>query len=132
LAKESGFRMSALKQFLLVDDSRISRLMLKAIIQSQYPEWRIAEAENAKVALGMCSDGDYDFISLDMNMPGIDGLTISPQLQKACPNAKIALLTANLHERVKEQAKEQGLIFIPKPITESKILTFLKESLSDD
>jgi len=124
--------MSALKQFLLVDDSRISRLMLKAIIQSQYPEWRIAEAENAKVALGMCSDGDYDFISLDMNMPGIDGLTISPQLQKACPNAKIALLTANLHERVKEQAKEQGLIFIPKPITESKILTFLKESLSDD
>jgi len=132
LANESGNKMSEIKQFLLVDDSRISRLMLKAIIQSQYPEWCIAEAENAKIALGMCTDGSYDFITLDMNMPGLDGLTISPQLQKACPNAKIALLTANLHERVKQQAKDQGLTFIPKPITESKILEFLKESLSND
>jgi len=124
--------MSELKQILLVDDSRISRLMLKAIIQSQYPDWRIGEAENAKIALGMCSGGEYDFITLDMNMPGLDGLTISPKLQKACPKAKIALLTANFHERVKEKAKDQGLTFIPKPITETKVLEFLKENLDGE
>ena len=114
---------------MLVDDSRISRLMLKAIISNHYPDWVIAEAEDASEALSKCQSADFDFITLDMNMPGVDGLTISPELQHACPNAKIALLTANFQERVQEQAKEQGLSFIPKPITEDKIVDYLGSNL---
>lgn len=112
-------------QVLLVDDSRISRLMLKAIIQTKYPDWVVSEAENADVALDLCHGNAFDFITLDMNMPGRDGLTVSPELQEACPDAKIALLTANFQERVKSKAQDQGLIFLPKPITEDKILNFL-------
>lgn len=116
-------------RIMLVDDSRISRLMLKAIINNHYPDWVVAEAEDAKEALTRCQSTTFDFITLDMNMPGVDGLTISPELQQACPNAKIALLTANFQERVQEQAKEQGLSFIPKPITEDKIIDYLAASL---
>ena len=118
--------MSNRKCVLLVDDSRVSRLMLKAIILSKYANWDVMEAENAEVALSMCLKGDFDFITLDMNMPGRDGLTVSPELQEACPNAKIALLTANFQDRVKSKAKEQGLTFLPKPITEEKILNYLE------
>lgn len=114
---------------MLVDDSRISRLMLKAIINAHYPDWHVIEAEDAKSALVLCQQNQFDFITLDMNMPGVDGLTISPELQEACPTAKIALLTANFQERVQEQAKEQGLSFIPKPITEDKIIDYLKKCL---
>lgn len=124
--------MVAKKSVLIVDDSRISRLMLKAIIHSQYPEWEVSDAENGNVALSMCHESAYDFITLDMNMPGVDGLTISPELQQACPNAKISLLTANFQERIQTQAKLQGLTFIPKPITEFKILEYLAKSLAED
>lgn len=117
--------MSTKKSVLLVDDSRVSRLMLKAIIMNQYTDWHIVEAENAEIALSMCLNGRFDFITLDMNMPGRDGLTVSPELQQACPDAKIALLTANFQERVKAKAEEQGLTFLPKPITEEKILNYL-------
>jgi two-component system, chemotaxis family, chemotaxis protein CheY len=112
-------------QVLLVDDSRISRLMLKAIILNQYPDWTVSEAENADAALNLCRDNAFDFITLDMNMPGRDGLTVSPELQEACPDAKIALLTANFQERVKSKAQDQGLTFLPKPITEEKVLNYL-------
>jgi CheY-like chemotaxis protein len=60
-----------------------------------------------------------------MNMPGEDGLAIAPKLQKNAPNAIIALLTANFAERVQDQARNQGLLFIAKPITEEKIISFL-------
>ena len=117
------------KRIMLVDDSRISRLMLKAIISAHFPDWSVTEAEDANKALKLCEGREFDFITLDMNMPGVDGLTISPELQEACPGAKIALLTANLQERVQEQAKKQGLSFIPKPITEEKIIDYLNKCL---
>lgn len=114
---------------LIVDDSRISRLMLKAIIHSRYPDFELSEAENADEAIALCQDTSFDFITLDMNMPGRDGLTVAPELQAACDNVHIALLTANFQERVIEQAKEQGLTFIPKPITEDKILGYFDAAL---
>lgn len=121
--------MPTLKKVLLVDDSRISRMMLKAIIQAHYPNWEITEAEDGEAALKSCQYTQFDFITLDMNMPGVDGLTVSPELQDLCPDAKIALLTANFQERVKDKAQAQGLSFIPKPITEEKVLDYLSKYL---
>lgn len=121
--------MSTHKKILLVDDSRISRLMLEAIIKANYPGWEIIEAEDGETALKLCQYTQFDFISLDMNMPGRDGLTISPELQDLCPDAKIALLTANFQERVKDKAQAQGLSFIPKPITEEKVIDYLSKQL---
>lgn len=114
----------AAKAVLLVDDSRIARLMLKAIIQRNYPDWQVCEAENAETALTLCQTGTYDIVTLDMNLPGRDGLAIAPEIQEACPSAKIALLTANFQDRVKNKAQDQGLTFIPKPITEEKLLDY--------
>lgn len=111
---------------LLVDDSHISRLMLKAIIENRFPEWTILEAENARVALDIARAHTPDIITLDMNMPGRDGLTIAPELQSCCPDGHIALLTGNLQERVRSKASEQGLTYIAKPITEDKILDYLE------
>lgn len=117
------------QQVLLVDDSRISRLMLKAIIQAKYPDLTFMEAENADEAIRLCKDNNFNFITLDMNMPGRDGLTVAPELQAACPGVHIALLTANFQERVIDQAKDQGLTFIPKPITEDKVLDYFESYL---
>lgn len=113
------------KHVLIVDDSKISRLMLTAIIESERPEWDIFEAENGAQALEISAENEIDVVTLDMNMPGEDGLAIAPKLQKNAPNAIIALLTANFAERVQDQARNQGLLFIAKPITEEKIISFL-------
>lgn len=118
------------KNVLLVDDSRISRLMLRTIIEMRLPELIVFEAEDADDAVDVCKGNEINFITLDMNMPGRDGLAIAPELQELCPGVKIALLTANFQERVVEQAKQQGLTFIPKPITEDKVLNYFEKNLS--
>lgn len=118
------------KKALLVDSVRISRLLLKEIINTNYPRWEIIEAEDGESALKLCQYTQFDFISLDMGIPGRDGLTISPELQELCPEAKIALLTANFQERVFDGVKSQNVSFIPKPITEEKIVEFLSKNIS--
>lgn len=115
-----------MKKVLVVDDSHITRLMIKAIIENAFQDWQVDLAEDAREAVTQCEAGDYDFITLDMNMPGRDGLSVAPALMDACPNARIALLTSNQQERVKELASQQGLIFIPKPVTEDKLTRFFK------
>jgi len=124
---EDVHQMGDQKIIMLVDDSRVSRLMLKAIIENIFPEWHILEAEDAAGALklSLYENENIDLITLDMNMPGVDGLTVAPRLKENCVNATIALLTANFQEQVQSKAAKQGLIFIPKPITEDKIIDFV-------
>ncbi|MFD2230787.1 response regulator [Alkalimarinus sediminis] len=119
--------MGSKKTIMLVDDSKVSRLMLKAIIENHFPDWHILEAENAATALkiSLYENDNVDLITLDMNMPGTDGLTIAPQLKNNCTQAVIALLTGNVTKEVRAKAEQQGLMFIAKPITEDKVIEFV-------
>ena len=58
-------------------------------------------------------------------MPGQDGLSVAPKLRELCPEAGIALLTANFQERVKLKAEEAGLQFYAKPITLEIVQDFM-------
>ena len=59
---------------LIVDDSRMSRMLIKAIITDSRPEWRILEAVTGDEAIKLVDEHQPEFVSMDVNMPGIDGL----------------------------------------------------------
>lgn len=113
-----------MKQVLVVDDSQVSCLMIQAIILAAYPNWKVSLAADAAEAIKLSGSTQFDYITLDMNMPGRDGLAVAPDLMAMSPNAKIALLTGNHQERVKDLAEKQGLVFISKPVTDKNVLAF--------
>jgi len=110
---------------LIVDDSGLSRMMIKKFAQASKPNWQIIEAEDGEDALKKCQGQDIDYMTVDYNMPGMDGLTLCIKLRELFPQAKISLLTANIQNSVKDRADELGVIFIQKPVTEDKIKTFI-------
>lgn len=114
-----------LRHFLLVDDSAISRVMLKSLIEDNFEGVSITEADTAEQAIERCDNSNFDAIFLDLNMPGQDGLTVAPKLRELCPNARIALLTANFQERIKSKAEEAGLQFYAKPVTLEIVQDFM-------
>ncbi|THB64342.1 MAG: response regulator [Gammaproteobacteria bacterium] len=114
------------RKMLIVDDSRLARLMIRRSVEKYYPNWEITEAINADDATFRAPGIALDIITLDMNMPGQDGLSFAPSLRKMHPEAKIALLTANIQPAVQKRAKELGLYFIPKPIKPERLLPFLQ------
>jgi two-component system, chemotaxis family, chemotaxis protein CheY len=110
---------------LIVDDSRVSRMLIRAIITQADPHAEIIEASTGEEALAKVDSLSITIATLDLNMPGIDGLALASKLLQKFPNAKIGLLTANIQDMVRQKAEALGISFISKPITEEKILNFI-------
>lgn len=115
------------KKILLVDDNRLPRMMVKAMINNHYPDWEVTEAANGDEAKKLVSEQAFDIVVMDYNMPGDDGVTVSSDILEISPDLKIALLTANVQSAVEERAEKLGLTFIAKPVKEDRVLPFLQE-----
>ena len=106
---------------LVVDDSKVSRLLSRQYILQRHPDWTIAEAASGEEAIDKVSTVTPDLILLDLNMPGMGGLAAVGKLQEKCPSARITLLTANVQDATREKAVALGIGFAAKPITEASI-----------
>ncbi|MBM9546214.1 response regulator [Leptospira sp. 201903074] len=115
------------KKALIVDDSTVTRLMIRKIILDKYPDWEILEASSADDAKSLLNDHqDIDFFSLDQNMPGtLSGLDLAEDLKKDYKDVKIVLITANIQDTIKNRAKSIGIDFVEKPVTADKIIPHL-------
>ncbi len=113
--------MSSSKTVLIVDDSRVSRLMARQFILSAQPEWTVVEAATGEEALEKADGACPVLILVDVNMPGIGGLAAAEQLRTMCPEAHISLVTANVQNATRNRAQEMGIGFMEKPITEARI-----------
>jgi two-component system chemotaxis response regulator CheY len=115
------------KIILIVDDSLISRMFMRKAVQGTFPQWNVLEASNGHDALSAVEGKQIDIALLDLNMPGgINGLALAKSLKDVYTNIQIALVTANIQSAVREKASALGVEFIAKPITEDKIVDFLK------
>lgn len=115
------------KKALIVDDSTVTRLMIRKIILEKNPDWDILEASSADDAKTLLKGHlDIDFFTLDQNMPGnLSGLDLAEDLKKNYKNTKVVLITANIQDAIKNRAKTIGIDFVEKPVTPEKIIPLL-------
>ncbi|MCF6282479.1 MAG: response regulator [Candidatus Polarisedimenticolaceae bacterium] len=103
----------------------MTRMMIKGIIKAHRADWGVVEAESGEEALVISEGMMIDVMTLDLNMPGMDGITLGIEMRRRYPEALIALLTSDLQESIQESAKEAQMVFVPKPITEGRIMAFI-------
>ena len=113
--------MSDSTTVLVVDDSRVSRMMARQFILSARPGWTVEEAGTGEEALDKVTTLCPKLILIDVNMPGIGGLAAAEKLRTLCPAAHISLVTANVQNATRNRAAELGIAFMEKPITEARI-----------
>ncbi|CAN7172065.1 response regulator [Pseudoduganella sp. LjRoot289] len=113
--------MESAKQILIVDDSRVSRLMARQYILSLHANWIVEEASSGEEALQKIETFIPALILIDVNMPGMGGVAAAQQLRQRLPHAHISLLTANVQTATRNSAAEIGVGFMEKPITEARI-----------
>lgn len=116
---------------LVVDDSRVSRMMARQFILSARPGWTVEEAATGEEAIGKVGALCPKLILIDVNMPGIGGMAAAEQLRALCPDAHISLVTANVQNATRNRASELGIGFMEKPITEARIHALIR-ALSTD
>ena len=110
---------------LIVDDSKLARIVMTRAITALQPGWTRIEAANADEALGLVNEQTVDVVVLDFNMPGKDGLTLAEELRARFPHMPIAIATANVQDEVVARAHAANATFISKPVTEDGMRGFL-------
>lgn len=110
---------------LIVDDSRVSRIMISGRVQAVHPDWNIVEAGNADEALAQVATYAPQYISMDVNMPGMSGFDAVTQIRATGSQACIVILTANIQQTSRDRAAELGVHFVQKPATEAAVQRML-------
>jgi len=117
----TGPENSKMTTILVVDDSRVSRLLSRQLILQKHPEWTVAEAISGEDALEKLQSVTPDLIMLDLNMPGMGGFAAVEKIRQQYPAVRITLLTANVQDATRDRATVLGIGFAEKPITEARI-----------
>ena len=115
------------KTILLVDDSRISRMMIKTIFLQLKSGWHIIEAANSEAALKLTQNQSFDIAAVHLKGSGLDGFKLTEKLMIKHPQSDYALLTDNPQNGVRDKAKKLGFGLIENPVTEEKIEAFLAD-----
>ena len=102
---------------LYVEDNPENRLLIRRILEAE--GFTIVEAENAAKALDFVASNTPDLILMDINMPDVDGYTLTAQM-KTLPtlmDVPIIALTANVMRGDRERTLAAGCDgYIQKPV----------------
>jgi CheY-like chemotaxis protein len=110
---------------LIVDDSKLARIVAAKALAALQPEWEKVEAENAQDALIILSGQKIDVAMIDFNMPEKDGLELAAEIRSSYPTMPIAVITANIQDEVIARAREVNATFVSKPLTEEGLRGFI-------
>lgn len=116
-----------MKTVLVVDDSRVSRMLSRQFILSKHPEWSIEEAGSGEEAIEKMGKLSPVVVLMDVNMPGMGGIAAAEKLRAQFPKLPIFLQTANIQEATRNKAASIGVGFLEKPINEARIHKMLEE-----
>ena len=115
-------------QILVVDDDRNTRLLLRAVLQTE--NYTVFTAENGEDALQVMDREHIDLVVLDVMMPKMDGYEFTRILRQTDNNLPILMVSA----RQMPADKRQGFLvgtddYITKPIDEVEMLLRIKALL---
>jgi CheY-like chemotaxis protein len=110
---------------LIVDDSKLARIVAGKTLAALQPKWEKIEAGNAQEALIILGERAIDVAMIDFNMPEKDGLELAAQIRSSYPMMPIAVITANIQDEVIARAREVNATFVSKPLTEEGLRGFI-------
>jgi len=116
-------------RILLVDDSKTSRKILKAILE-QAGHKIVGEAVNGKDGIQKFKELEPDITTMDITMPVLDGLEALKEITSYDNNAKVIMVTAAAQKHKMVDAVKYGAAeFIAKPFKENQILDIIDKVL---
>ena len=117
-------------KILVVDDSALSRRILRTILQEGGND--VTEAEDGMTAIEKYYLEKPDVVFLDMIMRGMTGLEVLSSLRQIDEQARVIVATADIQDSTRELAHQQGAAsFVTKPFSGDQVLTVLKSVLAD-
>jgi CheY-like chemotaxis protein len=110
---------------LVVDDSKLARMVMASAFRRLRPDWELIEAVSADDALAKISSGAVDIALIDFNMPDVDGLELLARVRAVQQEMPAAIVSANLQDEIIARTRELNAAFVAKPLTDEALGAFL-------
>lgn len=120
-------------KILIVDDSAVTRMVLKKTIEmTDVQIQEIFEAGNGYEALNLLSDHSVDLILADINMPEMNGMEMAAAIlaNPVTANVPVVIISTHTEDARINELRSQGIkAYIHKPFTAETIRDILSEIL---
>lgn len=118
------------KRLMVVDDSHIMELQICKMLEGT--DYEVAAyCENGEEAIARYGEVLPDIVTMDIIMPGIDGLEAAQVILEEHPEAKIIMVSSLIYDDTIREASAIGAkTFLYKPINREGLLKALQRALS--
>lgn len=117
-------------KILIVDDSKTSRKILRAILEENGHEI-IAEAVNGEDGFEKFKEAQPDLITMDITMPVMDGLESLKRIREHDKEAKVIMVTAaGQKTKIVDAIKFGASDFLAKPYEAVQIVDIINKVMA--
>jgi two-component system chemotaxis response regulator CheY len=109
-------------RIMIVDDAAFMRLVLKQMLTEDGFQV-VAEARDGNEALKLFKQTRPDVVTMDITLPGMDGIDALKEIRKVDPQAKVIMCsTLGQHKMILDAVKAGASDFIVKPFQKERVL----------
>lgn len=113
---------------LLVDDHELVRTGISRILMDERGIKVVGEVRSGEEALQFCRQHEPDVVLMDINMPGMGGMTATKRILHYCPEIKILVLSVSCEEPVPTKVMQLGAAgFISKNAAPQEVITAIRK-----
>ena len=119
---------------LVVDDDRAAQMLIRSYLQNMGHQ--VTTANNGLEAVKLANINNYDYITMDINMPKLDGINATIQIREQDQNRKafpIIGITANVDKKILKACLDAGMnAVITKPAKMEKLKQLMSKFATHD
>lgn len=124
MAKAENASSAGRIRILIVDDSSLIRLYCRDVLERA--GFEVEQAINGIEAMEKVLGSEFDMLIVDVNMPGMDGLSLLRALREGehqAASIPALVMTTEAGQQDREDARAAGANFyLVKPVSESELL----------
>jgi CheY-like chemotaxis protein len=99
----------ALMKLLIVDDHEGMRKLIREMVAHCAAE--IRECSDGDEAIRSCAGFAPDFVIMDVQMPGVDGVEATRRLLAGHPRLRVIAISHSKHPEIEERARSAGACY---------------------
>ena len=120
------------KRVMVVDDSRMICVQMKNMLSGSDYEVT-AYCRSGEEAVEQYGQIEPDVVTMDIIMPGMDGLEVAQTILEEYPEARIVMVSSLAYDTTFEEAKNIGAKgFIDKPFVKEQLIEALQGAFAED
>ena len=120
--------MAAKIRILIADDIEVTRQSIRKLLEFHSEITVVGEADNAEKAISQTGQLQPDILLMDINMPGMDGISATNILSAEAPGASIIIMSVQGEQEYLRRAMTAGAKdYLIKPFTGDELINAIRQ-----